>query len=84
MFRHHFETFLATVARDRVRRQTIRELRGLNDHLLADIGVLRADIPEFAGKLMGDTAMPHRDLLGRTGPSTRMPAAFNLDLLAFS
>ena len=52
MFRTLFESVLATVARDRVRHQTIRELQSLNDHLLADIGILRSEIPEFADSLI--------------------------------
>ena len=64
MFRTLFESVLATVARDRVRHQTIRELQGLNDHLLADIGILRSEIPEFADSLIEANEMPRRELLG--------------------
>ena len=80
MFRTLFESVLATVARDRVRHQTIRELQGLNDHLLADIGILRSEIPEFADSLIEANEMPRRELLGRTGPSTRVPAPLNPEL----
>ena len=59
MFRTFIETALARLARDRVRRLTIRELQGLNDHLLADIGLVRADIPAYADRLIAQrTAVP--------------------------
>ncbi|MBT6272732.1 MAG: DUF1127 domain-containing protein [Chromatiales bacterium] len=48
MLRHTVGSIIASLARGRVRRQTIRELSALSDRQLADIGILRADI----GKLV--------------------------------
>lgn len=80
MFRPIIENVLAHLARDRARRRAISELTSLNEHLLADAGILRADIPVLMDRVEAGQAA-RQGGLGRTGTATRRPAAFNKDLL---
>jgi len=42
----------AALRRDRQRRETLRQLRALDDRLLADIGLSRADMHEVVDRLI--------------------------------
>ena len=81
MFRTAIETLLNSLASGIARRQAKRELAGLSDHLLADAGILRSEIPTLLERAeMAEMDRRHA-MAGRTGPSTRLPPMFNRDLL---
>jgi uncharacterized protein YjiS (DUF1127 family) len=84
MFRTAFENILKSLAGGIARRQAKLELAGLSDHLLADAGILRAEIPALLERAEQVEMTRHHAMLGRTGPSTRLPPVFNRDLLPIS
>lgn len=56
--------------RDRLREDTIRALRALDDHMLADLGIGRDQIEAYV-----EASLPDRVETGRSGTATEREAA---------
>ncbi len=54
---------LDTVRRTRRRSKLLRELQGLDDHMLRDIGVHRAELPSVVAELVGSAPATRRQVL---------------------
>ncbi len=68
--------FLAAVRHWRIRRRTAADLRFVSDHLLADIGIDRSDIPAVADVLTARAQQqPPRQAAARRSSGTEVAMA---------